>query len=154
MPTLHLAAATTGTATLSSGHVLGSLGTGGIALVLTALLILGVRNKSKHKMSHEHAGIIGFIAGTLYLAAGQLWSAAGSLTDSLASTVTGPDGPLGNVGLGAVALVLFLWWWLGHPRPGKAALLGIASGSLFAAAGGIWGIASAMILTIAGHFGA
>ncbi len=139
---------------LGDGHIFGALGAGGIAFVLTVGLVLGVRGKGNHRFSHEHAGVLGFITGTLYTAAGQLWAAPQNLTDSLAATVTGPDGPLGDVGMGAVALGLFLWWWLGKPRPAKAALLGVASGSLAAAAGGAFGIASALVLTLAGHFGA
>ncbi len=100
-----LAAAPTGI-----DHILGSLGTGGLALVLTVALILGVRGHGKHRLSHVQAGVIGFLAGTLYLSAGQIWAFAGNLTDSLATTVAGPGGPFGDVGLGAAALVLTLWW--------------------------------------------
>ncbi len=138
---------------LDTSHILGSLGTGGAALVVTVLLILGVKGRGNHKLSHEAAGAIGFIAGTLYLAAGQIWAFAGSMTTSVTSIVSGPKGMFGDVGLGAVALVLFAWWWLGKPRPGKAALLGVMSGSLFAAAGGIWAIASDMVLMMAAHLG-
>jgi hypothetical protein len=148
------AAPATSSADLSDGHIFGALGAGGIALVLTVILVLGVRGKGKHKLNHEQAGVIGFLAGTMYLAAGQIWRFAGSMTQAFTSIASGPNGPLGDVGLGAVAMSLFAWWWLGARKPGRAALQGIASGSLFAAAGGGWGIVSTTVLAIAVHFGA
>lgn len=138
---------------LTADHILGTLGLGGAALAATVILLLGVRGRGKVKLSHEAAGFIGFVAGTLYIAAGQIWEAPGALTESLTNTITGPDGIFGNAGQGAVALAIAAWFWMGKPRPGKGALQGIAAATIFGTAGGLWGIFPTMVLTVLGHLG-
>lgn len=138
---------------LAGGHILGSVGVGGAALAVTVILVLGIRGKGKHKLTHEQAGVLGFVAGTLYVSAGQIWADAGSFTNAVTGTISGPNGVFGDAGQGAVALVISAWFWLGKPRPGKGALQGIAAATVFGTAGGIWGIAPALVRTILAHLG-
>ena len=138
---------------IAAGHILGGLGVGGAALACTVILILGVRGKGIHKLSHEQAGLLGFISGTLYVSAGQVWAAASSLSGALTGTFSGSNGAFGDVQQGAVALVLTAWFALGKPRPLKGALLGIMAAGVYGTAGGIWQIAPALVDTLLSHLG-
>ncbi|MFG3426162.1 hypothetical protein [Streptomyces californicus] len=101
---MHVIAAPT-----SGGAVLGSLGGGGIALALTALLILGVRGGGRIKFGAGKAGVCAFLAGTSYVAAGKIWeNAERVVAQGLTGFGVGSDGPFGHVGIGAVALLLLI----------------------------------------------
>ncbi|MFJ6215023.1 hypothetical protein ACIQGZ_17060 [Streptomyces sp. NPDC092296] len=125
---------------IASGHVLGTLGASGAALAATAVLVIGVRGKGRFKLTQHQAAICGLVAGTLYAAAQAVWSAPGSIADGLSQAVSGSVG--GNVGAGAIAVVLTVVLYGGKLRPGWAAVGGIATASVYAAAGGIWAIGS------------
>lgn len=133
----------------TAGGFFGSLGAGGLALALTALLILGIRGRGKVRLSRDHAAIVGFLAGTAYGAAGSIWATAPDATrQGLAGLGVGrADGPFGTVGLGAVALLLVLWLWFGSPGIRTAGLVGIVAATVFAAAGGIWAIPANLVAT-------
>lgn len=125
------------------GHILGSLGASGAALVATFVLVLGVRGRHRLKFDHHQAAIWGLIAGTLYAAAVGVWSAPASVTRSLTQAVQGGAG--GSVGSGAIALVIVLLIYGVRLKPRTAAFLGVAAATVFAAAGGIWGIGSGIL---------
>jgi hypothetical protein len=150
MRTLAAAPAASG---LTASHILGTVGAGGAALAVTVFLILGIRGKGRHRLTHEQAGLLGFIAGTLYSVAGQFWTAPGQLTTSIAGSIVGPAGVFGDAGQGAVALVITAWFFLGKPRPLKGGIQGIAAATIFGTAGGIWAIFPAMVLTVLAHMG-
>ncbi|MGE7437967.1 hypothetical protein [Kitasatospora sp. NPDC001175] len=135
---------------IQSGQILGSLGTGGAALGATTYLILGCRSKGRIKLSDDAASITGFVAGTLYASAASFWTAPKTITDSVVASVSGADGPFGNVGLGAVAVVLSLLAYGTAWGKGKKAALGVAGATVFAEAGGIWGIAPVLVTSVVG----
>lgn len=128
---------------IEGGQILGSLGAGGAALAITVFLIVGVKGKKKIKLDADQAAVGGFVAGVLYGAAASVWSTAESVSLGLAEAVRGAG--VGNVGMGAVALLLVILIYGVRMKPGAAALAGIAAASIFAAAGGIWAVLSTTV---------
>ena len=129
-----LAAAGTGT------RMLGSIGLGGLALVLTVVLILGTRSKSEHTLSKGVALTVGLFAGMAFMGAGQVWDVPDDLvlTALSAAGVGAADGPLGAVGMGAISLVCLAIAFYVRLQPRAAGVLGIAMASVFTNAGGMW----------------
>jgi hypothetical protein len=141
--TLAAAAAAAHTTALQ-GHILGELGTSGAALASTFVLIAAVKGKHKIKLHHQHhIAFVGLITGTLYTAAAGIWTAPSSITAGVAQALQGAPG--GQVGLGAVALVLCVILYGFKLRPFWAATFGIGAASIFAAAGGIWSLGSSIL---------
>ncbi|WP_055591137.1 hypothetical protein [Peterkaempfera griseoplana] len=131
------------------GHILGTLGASGAALAVTVILVIGIRGRGKIRLSQHQAALLGLVAGTLYATAQQIWSAPGSVAAGLAEAVRGGVG--GNVGAGAIALVLSVILYGAKLRAGWAAALGIGAASIYAAAGGIWSIASTALASGLNH---
>jgi hypothetical protein len=123
---------------IQSGQILGTLGASGAALAGTVILVLGVKGKKKIKFDQQQAAIVGLIDGTLYATAASIWSMPGDVSKGLAEAIQGGVG--GNVGMGAIAVCTVAIIYGAHLKPRTAALLGIAAATIFAAAGGIWGI--------------
>ena len=126
------------------GHILGSLGASGAALASTVFLVAAV--KGKHRISlreQHHYAIGGLVTGTFYATAAGIWSAPGTITAGIAQALE--HAPGGTVGLGAVALVLCAVMYGFKLRPGWAAAFGVAAASTFAAAGGIWSLATQIL---------
>lgn len=128
---MYLAAPTT------SGAVFGVLGSGGIALCLTALLVFGVMGKGNVKFKVRGATITAFLAGTAYVAAGQIWANPGKITEQgLTGLGVGTGGgPFGNVGIGAVALLLLIIMIAAPLNPMSAAVVGMIASFVWPAAG-------------------
>jgi hypothetical protein len=140
-------------ATITTGQqLLGSLGTGGAALVSTTVTVLGVRGRGRLKLSDTAAFVAGIISGTLYGAAATFWTAPASVTNGAVAAITGPAGPFGNVGLGAVATLIAVAAYWGGLSKGKNAALGIAAATVWAEAGGIWSTAALAVNGLATHF--
>ncbi|MGW7085038.1 hypothetical protein ACWGH2_16320 [Streptomyces sp. NPDC054871] len=124
----------------SSGAVFGVLGSGGIAICLTALLIFGVVGGGKVKFGSTGAAVCAFLAGTAYVSAGKIWANPGKITEQgLTGLGVGTgSGPFGDVGIGAVALLLLIILvaapakWL---PPGRAAIVGMIAAFIWPAAG-------------------
>ncbi|MFF7021965.1 hypothetical protein ACFY97_13220 [Streptomyces klenkii] len=137
-------------ATSTGAEILGSLGTGGVAGVLTTALILGTRDKAEHRFSKVQAVTCGLVAGTALTAAGHVWGMPSDLTLGAlhALHVGNGSGPLGDVEPGAVALVLVLIAYLVKLKPRTAGINGLAMATVFANAGGGW----AMLATSVGEF--
>jgi hypothetical protein len=131
---------TTTLAAEMSGHILGTLGASGAAFAATVLLVLGCKGRKKIKFDQMQAAACGLVAGTLYAAAVGVWSAPVSLSKGITSSIQ--HGVGGNVGVGAVALVLTLVIYGASLKPRTAGLVGIVAASAYAAAGGIWGVVS------------
>jgi hypothetical protein len=128
---------------IQGGQILGTLGASGAALAATVILVLGVKGKKKLKFDQMQAAIVGLIAGTLYAAAASIWSMPGSVSKGLAQAVQGGVG--GNVGMGAIAVCIVAIIYGANLKPRTSALLGIAAATIFAAAGGIWGIVNTVL---------
>lgn len=134
-----------------SGHVLGTLGASGAALAATVLLVVGVRAKHKIKFDAMQAAACAFVAGTLYASAAAIWTTPGDITMALAQAVQGSAG--GDVGMGAIAVIICVIIYGAKLKPRTSALLGIAAASVFAAAGGIWGILPTVLASTMNHVG-
>lgn len=130
---------------------LGGLGTGGLALVLTAVLVLGTRSKSKATFKQSMALFIGLAAGTVWAGAGQVWGMPNDLILSglKSAGVGGTGGPLGTVGMPAIALVLVAVAYMMTLKPRAAGVTGVVMATVFASAGGGW---SMLATTIGGFF--
>lgn len=130
----------------ADGAALGALGAGGLALALTVLLVLGVKGKGKVKLKDNPAMICGFVAATAFSAAGAIWSRPEQITSQgLTGLGVGTGaGPFGNVGLGAVSLVLLFVMMCWEITPLRGAILGILAGIVWPAAGDgtVWAIPS------------
>lgn len=131
-------AAATGT------QMLGTIGLGGLAVALATALILGTRHGSKHTFRQNLALTIGLAAGTVWTGAGQIWGMPGDLTFTMLSAIGVGDGHgvLGNVGMGAIAIVCVLIAYLVTLKPRAAGVLGVVMASVFATAGGAWSMLS------------
>ncbi|RDG37937.1 hypothetical protein [Streptomyces corynorhini] len=128
---------------------LGGLGTGGLALVLTVLLVLGTRSSSEHTFSKGMALFVGLAAGIVWAGAGQVWGMPNDLVLSgLASAGVGTNGPLGTVGFPAIAIVLVVIVYMMKLKPRASGVTGVLMATVFAAAGGGW----AMVAGTVGSF--
>lgn len=133
-------------ATSTNGAIFGGLGAGGLALALTVLLVLGVKGKGRVSLKDNPAMVVGFLSSTAFHAAGQVWSHPERIT---AQGLTGlgvgsGGGPFGNVGIGAVALIILIVMLCAPLSPAFGAGLGLIAGFVWPAAGAasIWAVPS------------
>lgn len=159
--------------TVAGGRVLGSIGAGGIATVLTLILWLGIREpkggggggtpgaqgggggkkgRIRKRLTSDQAQWTGVAAGTFYMVAGSIWTVGKNLSDAFATVFTG--GGFGTAGMGAVSLLLAALMYFREMAPWRAALVGIVAAGVWAQAGGLWGLPQALILTGAHAIGA
>jgi hypothetical protein len=149
---VYLAAPTT------SGAVFGVLGNGGIAICATALLVFGVMGKGKIKFEVRGSLITAFLAGTAYVAAGKIWADPGRITEQglTGLGVGSGDGPFGDVGIGAVALLLLIIMIAAPLNPASAAAVGMIASFVWPAAGdgSVWAapvqFAAAVLMMVGG----
>lgn len=142
----------------ADGAALGALGAGGMALAMTVLLVLGVKGKGKVKLKDNPAMICGFVASTAFAAAGAIWTRPEQITSQgLTGLGVGTGhGPFGNVGLGAVSLILLIVMMCWELTPLRGAILGLLAGIVWPAAGDatLWAIPSelgaAVLLMVGG----
>lgn len=127
--------------TLAAGpasDVLGAVGYGGLSLFLSTVLYLACK---KNKFHPRVVLVVAFLAGSCFLHATGIWGIpqrATMLGMTLLGVGQGGNAALGDVGPGAVALMMVaiaLWADLG--RKGNA-ILGIGAATVFAGAGGAW----------------
>jgi hypothetical protein len=156
---------------VEGGKILGSVGAGAIATVLTAILWLGIRDpkgggggdgpggkgggkksRIRKRLTSDQAQWTGVAAGTFYMVAGSIWVVGKQLSNAFASVFT--NGGFGAAGLGGVSLLLASIMYFRELSPGKAAVTGIVAAGVWAQAGGIWGLPQAVILTGAHAVGA
>lgn len=118
--------------------IFGGLGTGGLALAVTVLLVLGVRGKGRVKLRESPAAYVGFLAGTAAAAAGDLWANPQQLVGQGLMGLgvgQGADGPFGNVQLGAVALILLIIFLTASLTPTFGAALGVIAAFVWPSTG-------------------
>ncbi|MFF4834083.1 hypothetical protein [Streptomyces sp. NPDC001315] len=161
---------------VEGGRILGSVGAGAIATVLTLILWIGIRepkgsgggsggkdgagggggggkkSRIRKRLTSDQAQWTGVAAGTFYMVAGSIWTVGENLSTAFASVFT--NGGFGAAGMGGVSLLLAALMYFRELAPGKAALTGIIAAGVWAQAGGIWGLPQALILTGAHAVGA
>lgn len=160
---------------VQGGKILGTVGAGAIATVLTLVMWIGIRepkgsggsggpkvdgagggggkkSRIRKRLTSDQAQWTGVAAGTFYMGAGSIWTVGKNLSDAFASVFT--NGGFGVAGLGGVSLLLASLMYFRELSPGKAALTGVIAAGVWAQAGGIWGLPQALILTGAHAVGA
>lgn len=153
--------------TVEGGKILGTVGAGSIATVLTLIMWIGIRepkggggadggagkkSRIRKRLTSDQAQWTGVAAGTFYMVAGSIWTVGKDLSTAFASVFT--NGGFGAAGLGGVSLLLAALMYFRELAPGKAAATGIIAAGVWAQAGGIWGLPQALILTGAQAIGA
>lgn len=120
-----------------SGAVFGALGSGGLALCAAAFLVLGVKGQGKVKLKDNPAIICAFIAATAFSAAGEIWANPERITkQGLAGLGVGSGhGAFGNVGPGAISLLLLIYILGWKLTPFRGAMLGLIAGFVWPTAG-------------------
>lgn len=128
----------------TGSQMLGSIGLGGAALLLVTALILTTKANARHRANQTVAMCLGIAAGMAFMGAGQVWDVPNDLvlTGLDAAGVGAANGPLGEVGMGAVSGLCVLIAWLSPLKPRTAGVLGIAMASIFTNAGGVWAMGS------------
>ncbi|MER5882701.1 hypothetical protein ABT160_02615 [Streptomyces sp. NPDC001941] len=145
------------TSLAAAGSPFGALGSGGLALVVVVFLILGVRGKGRVKLTASPAAYIGFIAATAASAAGKTWGKPEQVIgQGLSGLGVGQSGgPFGDVGLGAVALLLLAIYLTMALTSASAAAIGVIAGVVWPATGDstLWSIPCALAEAALGMLG-
>ncbi|MFD3654352.1 hypothetical protein [Streptomyces sp. NPDC058620] len=142
----------------SGGAALGFLGSGGVAVCLTALLIFGVIGKGRIKLTTGKAGTVAFLAGTAYTAAGKIWANADEVVRQgwTGLGVGTGDGPFGEIGIGAASLLLLIIMLTAPLNPVRAAVVSVIAAFTWPTAGdgSVWAVpgqlAAAFFMMIGG----
>ncbi|MFF1416547.1 hypothetical protein [Streptomyces sp. NPDC058280] len=128
----------------SGSAALGFLGSGGLALCLTVLLVFGVIGKGRYKLTTGKAGFVAFLAGTAYTAAGKIWSHAEGVVQQgwTGLGVGGGEGPFGVVGIAAACLLLVILMMVAPLNPVRASSLCMVAAFTWPSAGdgSIWAV--------------
>lgn len=137
----------TSTVTLAApdGALFGTLGAGGIAVVLAVMLVLGVLGNGRLKLGATGATVIGFLSATGFSAAGKLWAHPERFVGQGLTGLgvgQGADGPFGDVEIAAVALLLLVLMLFARITPLFGAVLGVLAGIIWPAVGDgtIWAV--------------
>lgn len=127
--------------------ILGSLGTVGLAVALTFLLILGTKSGGKVKpLGWGATLVLSMIAGAAYKAAGQPFDLVSSLVND-AISLTGEVLPRYSMpGMALTLLIVILWAKLSTRQ---VAMIGIAFWYVASGADGAWGIVADWIQLVA-----
>ncbi|MFF3034661.1 hypothetical protein ACFVS7_27080 [Streptomyces rubiginosohelvolus] len=142
----------------SAGSALGFLGSGGLAVCLTVLLIFGVMGKGRLRLTTGRAGIVAFLAGTAYTAAGKIWASPQQVVEQgwTGLGVGGSGGPFGEFGIGAACLLLALLMLVAPLNPVRAAVLSLVAAFTWPSAGpgSIWDVPGQFTAAVFMMFGA
>lgn len=141
----------------SGSAVLGFLGSGGLALCLTALLVFGVIGKGRIKLTTGKAGLVAFLAGTAYTAAGKIWGHAEEVVQQgwTGLGVGGSGGPFGEVGIGAACTLLLILMLVAPLNAVRASVLCLIAAFTWPSAGdgSIWAVPGQFVAALFLMFG-
>lgn len=141
----------------SGSAVLGFLGSGGLALVLTAALVFGVIGKGRIRLTTGKAGLVAFLAGTAYTAAGKIWAHAEQVVQQgwTGLGVGSGDGPFGEVGIGAACTLLLILMLMAPLNPVRASALCLIAAFTWPSAGdgAIWAVPGQFVAALFMMFG-
>lgn len=117
--------------------VFGNLGIVGLAVVMTVLLLVGIKGGGKVKPLGWWPCLIGgMLTGSAYYAAGGVFKIVPDLVDSGLKTV---QGLIPGVTMAAIALCLAIIIFFKGLSTKQVAIMGIIFWYAASAAGGIWG---------------
>lgn len=121
----------------AEGAVFGGIGAGGLALCFAVFLVLGVKGKGRVKLKDNPAAVVAFIASTSFSAAGAIWSNPEKIVSQglTGLGVESGSGPLGDVRIGAVALLLGILLACLPLTPFRGAVIGLIAGFVWPATG-------------------
>lgn len=125
---------------------LGSVGAGGTALALFAILFFGIRKGGK-QLPANAALVIAFIASVFSIAAGGIWAKPSEALGSVLAGITGAGGQLGDIGPGAIAIVITAAVWYSSLNAKWSAVWGYIAAIAYGAAGGLWAVPIEVIRT-------
>lgn len=126
--------------------VFGNLGTVGLAVVLTVLLLVGIPGGGKLKpLGWWPTLILSMLAGSAYKAAGGLFKVVPDLVGSLIATV---NDVLPGVTMPALALAMAIFILFKRLSTRQVGVLGIAFWYVAAGAGGTWAYVSDAIANL------
>ncbi|MFB6948912.1 hypothetical protein ACFCXP_04685 [Streptomyces niveus] len=136
----------------SGGAVLGFMGSGGLALCLTVLLVFGVMGKGRIKLNTGRAGTVAFLAGSSFTAAGKIWASPQQVVEQgwTGLGVGGAAGPFGEIGIGAACTLLLILMLAAPLNPVRASVLGIVAAFTWPTAGdgAIWAAPSQFVAAV------
>ncbi|MFS0697789.1 hypothetical protein [Streptomyces nitrosporeus] len=128
----------------STSSVVGFMGSGGLAVCLTVLLVFGVIGKGRYKLTTGKAGVVAFLAGTAFTAAGKIWQHAEVVVQQgwTGLGVGGSGGPFGEFGIGAACALLLILMLVAPLNPVRASALCLISAFTWPSAGdgAIWAV--------------
>lgn len=134
----------------SGSSILGFLGSGGLAVCLTVLLVFGVIGKGRVKLTTGRAGFVALLTGTAYTAAGKIWAHAEQVVEQGWTGLgvgAGGGGPFGEIGIGAASLLLLILMLVAPLNPVRATALFMIAAFTWPAAGdgSVWAIPRQLI---------
>lgn len=136
----------------SGGAVLGFMGSGGLALCLTVLLIFGIIGKGRIKLTADRTAIVAFLAGSAYTAAGKIWASPQQVVDQgwTGLGVGGAGGPFGEIGIGAACTLLLILMLVAPLNPARAAVLFLVASFTWPTAGdgAIWAVPTQFVAAV------
>ncbi|MCX4676718.1 hypothetical protein OG413_15645 [Streptomyces sp. NBC_01433] len=142
----------------STSSVFGFLGSGGLALCLTALLVFGIIGKGSVKLTTFKAGLVALATGSAYSAAGKIWANPQQVVEQgwTGLGVGGGPGPFGEVGIGAACLLLLILMLVAPLNPVRAAILCLIASFTWpnAGTGSVWDTPGQLLAALFLIFGA
>ena len=138
--------------TLATGDVLGNWNAASLAVVVIVWLTLGTRKKASRPLGWWPAVLLAALASTLCAAAGGVWS---SPVDAIgqAAVAVQTASVLGNIGMDAIAAVLYLVLRHVNLGPRGAAVLAFALMYVSGRTGGLPSVPAAVLASLAHSLG-
>jgi len=121
----------------SGAAALGTIGLGGLALILATWFWLGTRKKSKNGLSAQAALTLGLISGAVWMSAGQVWGVPDDLVLRALGSTQKTDA-LGDIGYGAISITMVIVAYCINFKPRAAGYIGIMMATVFTQTGGLW----------------
>jgi len=120
-----------------SSDVTGTIGAGGMALILFTALILGTRQEAEHTLSKKASIFCGVFASTAAMGAGQIWGLPNDMALGILTALTG-NRAMADVGTGAICVTILVIAYLLPMKARAAGVLGLFLAAAMSVAGGAW----------------